>query len=62
MDNLRRTLSLFNAYKTLSESNKQTFIEGYAIPELVRQGLFFEAGQVVYELLNEELKALENTK
>lgn len=54
MDNLRRTLIVIDSFNLLSDEQKKDLIEGYLIPEAVRNN-FIELANVINEMLEEQL-------
>lgn len=54
MDNLRRTLIVIDSFNLLSDEQKKDLIEGYLIPETVRNN-FIELANVINEMLEEQL-------
>lgn len=54
MDNLRRTLIVIDSFNLLSNEQKKDLIEGYLIPEAVRNN-FIELANVINEMLEEQL-------
>lgn len=54
MDNLRRTLIVIDSFNLLSDEQKKDLIEGYLIPEAVRNN-FIELANIINEMLEEQL-------
>lgn len=54
MDDLRRTLIVIDSFNLLSDEQKKDLIEGYLIPEAVRNN-FIELANVINEMLEEQL-------
>lgn len=54
MDNLRRTLIVIDSFNLLSDEQKKDLIEGYLVPEAVRNN-FIELANIINEMLEEQL-------
>lgn len=60
MDNLRRTLIVIDSFNLLSDEHKKDLIEGYLIPEAVRND-FIELANVINEMLEEQLDSVKES-
>ena len=62
MDKLLATITALNTYELLTDEQKKDLVEGYLIPEAVKNN-YIELGNVLSDMLQDQLDSIkENDK
>lgn len=58
MDNLQQTITVLNSYELLTDEQKKDLIEGYLIPEAVKNN-FIDLANILNDMLQEQIDLIK---
>lgn len=56
LDTIRQTITVLNSYELLTEEQKKDLVEGYLIPEAVKNN-FIDLANILNDMMQEQINA-----